>query len=64
MLTTGSILAAGGAKAMYDYLKVLPNLIYGYILKELNEKNVIDSNLSSDCISKSSFILLPSTSRH
>jgi hypothetical protein len=42
VITSGSILAASGAKAMFDYRKVLPDLIYGYIFKELIDKRVIN----------------------
>ncbi|UJR29446.1 hypothetical protein I4U23_010658 [Adineta vaga] len=40
-ITAGSILVAGGAKAIYDYQKAIPDLIYSYIFKELTDKNVI-----------------------
>jgi hypothetical protein len=42
VIASGSILAASGAKAMFDYRKVLPDLIYGYIFKELIDKRVIN----------------------
>jgi hypothetical protein len=42
VIAGGSILAASGAKAFYDYRKVLPDLIYGYIFRELIDKNVIN----------------------
>ncbi|CAF0950456.1 unnamed protein product [Rotaria sp. Silwood1] len=40
-IAAGSILAASGAKAAYDYKKGLPDVIYGYIFKELSDKGVI-----------------------
>jgi hypothetical protein len=46
VLAGGSILAASGTKAIFDYRKVLPNLFYGYIFKELIHKNVI--NIEND----------------
>jgi hypothetical protein len=41
LIASGSILAASGVKAAYDYQKILPDLIYGYIFKELVHKDVI-----------------------
>jgi hypothetical protein len=47
VITSGLILAASGAKAMRDFRKSLPNLIYGYIFKDLiDDKNVI--NIKND----------------
>jgi len=42
VIASGSILAASGAKAIFDSRKVLPDLIYGYIFKELIDKSVIN----------------------
>ena len=40
-ITTGFILSGAGLKVTYDHLKSRPDWLYGYILKELNDKNVI-----------------------
>lgn len=41
VIASGSILAASGAKAIHDYQEVVPDLIYGYIFKELTDKKVL-----------------------
>ena len=42
VIAGGSILAASSAKAIHDYQKVMPDLIYGYIFKELTDKKVFN----------------------
>jgi hypothetical protein len=41
MIGSATILATGGAKAVYDYRENLSDLLYGYIFKELTDKNII-----------------------
>jgi hypothetical protein len=47
MVVGGALLAASSVKAVNDYQKDLPDLIYGYIFKELLNKNII--TFQNDC---------------
>lgn len=41
ILTTGAILTSAGLKSIHDHQKSQPNLLFAFIFKELNDKNVL-----------------------
>jgi hypothetical protein len=42
MITGSPMLEAAGLKTVFDFQKSPPDLIYGYIIKNLNDKNLLN----------------------